>query len=689
MAREGGEPRSEGLEEEAERELAPLTLSEFVLPKDLSPGVTELASRSRAPTADRTTGTPALGHGPYAGWRAPTGGQLRALCLSALGIVFGDIGTSPLYALRECFSREHGVSVTQDNVLGVLSLIIWALTITVSLKYVVYVLRADNRGEGGILALMALATSRGHLSGLVGVAFVAMGLFGAALLYGDGMITPAISVLSAVEGLEVIQPGFRSFVVPITVIILVLLFMVQKHGTAKVGGMFGPVTLVWFIVIAGLGLWHISDNLAVLWSFDPRHAIRFLVDRGVHGFLILGSVLLVATGGEALYADMGHFGTKPIRLVWYGVVLPALVLNYLGQGAFLLKNPQSVAHAFFQLAPSWAVAPLVLLSTLATIIASQALISGAFSITRQAMMLGFWPRVKVQHTSSHETGQVYVPSINWMLMVATILLVLSFGSSSRLAAAYGMAVTTTMVITTVFAFVVAVRVWKWHPVKAALVTLAFLSVDLAFFGATAVKFLHGGWVPVAVALAILLLMTTWRRGQLLLDRQVATRVIPLSDFFEIMQSERPLRVPGTAVFLASSAVGTPVPLVLNYRYNSVVHEQVILLTVVTEPVSFVDDAERLRREELPSGFCRLVARYGFMETPDVPALLARPDAPQPLPEQTTYFVGRDIVNVISPRGMAKWRKRLFAFMSRNDTRVNSFFNLPSERVAELGGQIDL
>jgi len=708
MASEGdGGPPGSSSDEEDEKQKAQqaldaeleahLTLAEFSIPLDPAPPVTELASRAPAlPEADSAAeegSEPAAaphqapGHG--ASRPTATGHQLRVLCLSALGVVFGDIGTSPLYALRECFAEGHGVRVTHDNVLGILSLIIWALTVTVSLKYVVYVLRADNRGEGGILALMALSISRGNLPGVAGIALVAMGLFGAALLYGDGMITPAISVLSAVEGLEVVQPGLHTLVMPITVIILVALFAVQKRGTAKVGRLFGPITLVWFATLALLGATHIMDSPEVLWSFDPRHAVHFFLENGVHGFLILGSVLLVATGGEALYADMGHFGTRPIRLVWYGIVLPALVLNYLGQGAFLLDHPRDVERAFFGLAPAWALLPLVLLSTAATIIASQALISGAFSITRQAIMLGYWPRVRVQHTSSHETGQVYVPSINWMLMVSTIVLVLFFGSSSRLAAAYGMAVTTTMVITTIFSYVVAVRVWQWHPAKAALVTLSFLLVDSAFFGATLVKFAHGGWVPVAVAGALFIVMTTWRRGRLLLQRHLEARAIPLADFFDTIRQDQPYRVPGTAVFLTGNPKGTPPALLLNYRHNSVVHRHVILLTIVTEPVSFVDDIDRVRVEHLPHGFSRIVARYGFMENPDVPELLSRRDTPRPLPEETTYFVGREVVHVVNHRGMAKWRKRLFAFMVRNDTRANAFFALPADRVAELGGQVDL
>jgi KUP system potassium uptake protein len=623
------------------------------------------------------------------GHAAPTGKHLAALCLSALGIVYGDIGTSPLYALRECFAGEHGVPVTHDNVLGILSLIFWSLTITISIKYVAYVMRADNRGEGGILALMALATSKSAAEGKTRAAIIFLGLFGAALLYGDGMITPAISVLSAVEGLGVATPALEQWIKPITVTILVGLFLIQKRGTAQVGAIFGPITVVWFATLASLGVSQIVSRPEVLLAFNPAYGAHFLASNHLHGFLALGGVFLVVTGGEALYADMGHFGTRPIRLTWFSFVLPALVLNYLGQGALLLERPEAASHPFYELAPRWALLPLVGLSTMATIIASQALISGAFSITRQATMLGFWPRVQIQHTSAREIGQIYVPSINWMLMIATITLVITFGSSSNLAAAYGIAVTTTMVITTALAYVVTRYLWGWSRTKAVAITSVLILIDLAFFGANAVKIHQGGWVPLAVGAFIFLLMTTWKRGRAMIAERINEEIIPLDDFFEVMRIEMPARVPGTAVFMTSNPHGTPTALMHNFQHNRVVHQQVILLTIITEEVSYVLPHERVSVHKLPEGFVRVVARYGFMEVPDLAELLARKDTPTPPIEHTTFFLGRETLQIAGSKGMAEWRKRLFAFMARNGVRVTSFFSLPSDRVVELGGQIDL
>ncbi|MCA9634221.1 MAG: KUP/HAK/KT family potassium transporter, partial [Myxococcales bacterium] len=463
-----------------------------------------------------------------------------SLCLLALGVVYGDIGTSPLYAIRECFYGEHAVEPSRANVLGVLSLVFWSLTIVISVKYLLYVMRADNRGEGGILALMALASSS-RRSGRVGAVTIVLGLFGAALLYGDGMITPAISVLSAIEGVGVVAPALSHFVEPITVAILIALFMFQKRGTAGVGRVFGPVTLVWFLVLALLGARQMLVRPEVLWALSPHHALVFLIDNQAHGFLVLGAVFLVVTGGEALYADMGHFGVRPIRLTWFAVALPALLLNYFGQGALLLSNPEAASNPFYRMAPSWAVVPLIGLSTAATIIASQAVISGAFSLTRQAAMLGFWPRVRIQHTSESEIGQIYVPTINWLLMVASIGLVLGFGTSSNLAAAYGIAVTTTMVITTLLAFIVARYRWGWPLLGAGTLSAAFLVLDLAFFGANVVKIAHGGWFPILVGAMVLLLMTTWRRGRAQLGERFREQLVPLEDFFEVMRIERPAR----------------------------------------------------------------------------------------------------------------------------------------------------
>lgn len=649
-----------------------------------------LPSSSSAPDAPRVGASPGslppdpAQHSPS----TPPSHKLLPLCLGALGVVYGDIGTSPLYALRECFNGEHGLAVTQANVYGVLSLIFWSLTITVSIKYVAYVLRADNGGEGGELALMALALSKDRSAGRQRIILL-LGLFGAALLYGDGMITPAISVLSAVEGVGVITDTFDNAIIPITIFILVMLFSVQRRGTAKVGAVFGPVMIVWFLTIAALGLGQIIQHPQIIKSLNPYYGYAFFAKNGLSGLLVLGAVFLVVTGGEALYADMGHFGREPIRRTWYSFVLPALVLNYLGQGALLLQDPSAVAQPFFELAPRWSLVPLVVLSTCATIIASQALISGAFSMTNQATMLGFLPRFHVQHTSEHEMGQIYVPLVNYSLMVATVLLVIGFGSSTKLAAAYGVAVTTTMLITTALAYVVARRSWGWHPALAIGVTLLFLVVDVAFFYATVLKIPHGGWVPLVIGAAVLVIMLTWRSGRALVAQRITEEIIPLEDFFEVMHVELPARVPGTAVFLTSNSDGTPPPLMQNFRFNRVVHKQVILLTVKTEPVPFVEEHNRVQVTQLEEGFVRILAHYGFMEVPDLSALLARPDTPSPPVEHTTFFLGREAVSITDRPGLARWRKVLFAFLSRNAAKVTTFFRLPSDRVIEIGGQVDL
>ena len=606
--------------------------------------------------------------------------------LTALGIVFGDIGTSPLYAMRECFG-SHGVAPTHAHVIGVLSLIFWSLILVISIKYLVFVLRADNHGEGGILALMVLATSRAPRRSTASI--VLLGLFGAALLYGDGMITPAISVMSAIEGLGVAAPSLAGYVAPITVVVLVLLFLFQRRGTGRVGSIFGPVTLVWFIVIASLGAMHIADAPYVLWAVDPTHGASFLMETGPQGFLVLGAVFLVVTGGEALYADMGHFGRQPIRRGWFFIVFPALLLNYFGQGAVLLDDPTAAVNPFYRLAPPWAMYPLVALSTVATIIASQAIISGAFSLTRQATMLGYWPRIQIDHTSPEAIGQIYVPTINWVLMFAAIGLVVGFESSSNLAAAYGIAVTMTMVITTLLAYVVAREVWRWSRPAAGLVCLVFLVPDLAFFGANAIKIGHGGWFPLLVGGLVFLLMSTWKRGRALLADQVRARILPLASFFDQMDRGDATRVPGTAVFMTSNPEGTPPALIYNYLHNHVVHAQVVLLTICTEEVARVPDHERVTLEALAHGFVRVVAHYGFMEEPDIPALLARGDTPSPPIGETTFFLGRETLIAEGEQGMSRWRERLFALMSRNAERAMSYFRLPPERVMEVGSQIKL
>jgi KUP system potassium uptake protein len=616
----------------------------------------------------------------------PSGRYFLTLCLGALGVVYGDIGTSPLYALRECFHPTHGLAVTAPNVVGLLSLIFWSLMIVITAKYLVYVLRADNRGEGGVLALMALAlgTSKGRLPawGVIG-----LGLFGAALLYGDGMITPAISILGALEGLVIATSAFDDWVVPLAIITLVLLFLPQRFGTGRVGAVFGPVMLVWFVVIALLGIGHIVVNPSVLLALSPHVGIRFVLEHGTLAFVVFGSVFLVVTGGEALYADMGHFGAKPIRWAWLAVAGPALVLNYFGQGALLIGDPKAIENPFFLAAPRWALYPLVALSVMAAVIASQAVISGAFSLTRQATMLGFWPRVEVQHTSAREIGQVYVPTINWMLMVATIALVLGFRTSSNLAAAYGIAVTTTMVITTLLAYIVARYQWGWGALPALGVTVVFVTLDLTFFGANALKIAHGGWFPLLVGGGIFVLMTTWKRGRELLARRIRSQIIALEDFWELLRVERPARVPGTGVFMTSNAEGAPPALMQNFLLNRVVHQEVILLTIVTTEQPRVLPNERVSVQGMEYGFKRVIGRYGFMDQPDIPALLMEHHILSSSVEHCTFFLGRETVLPAVGGGMARWRQHLFAFMTRNSQRAATFFNVPPDRVMEIGSQI--
>jgi KUP system potassium uptake protein len=622
--------------------------------------------------------------------------RLLPLTLTALGVVYGDIGTSPLYAMRECFFGSHRVPPTYENVLGVLSLIIYALVLVISIKYVALVMRADNQGEGGILALTALVPG---LKGTRGISarlaegrpiLIALGIFGTALLYGDGMITPAISVLSAVEGLEVATPLFRPYVVPLTVAILVGLFLIQRYGTHRVGGLFGPIVIVWFTTIAALGIGWIVEEPIVLTAFDPRHAVSFFWSNGLTGFAVLGAVFLVVTGGEALYADMGHFGKQPIRLAWFALVLPALLLNYLGQGALLLQN-KSATHPFFQLAPTWALLPLVVIATVAAVIASQALISGAFSITRQAMQLGLAPRLDVEHTSAQEIGQIYVPQVNWALMVACVFIVIGFGSSSDLAAAYGIAVTLTMVITVLLLYVVMTERWKWPKPAAMSVMALFLIIDLAFFGANALKVLQGGWVTLAVALVIFILMTTWKTGRRLVAERLTARAVSLDDFMATVEAVQPVRVPGTAVFMTAQPTGTPPALAHNLRYNKVLHEHVIVLTVATGQVPHVPVPERLSVQPLGQSMFNVRVQYGFMEDPNVPEALlqAREQGLHIDLDDTTYFLGRETIIVSRSQGMAVWREKLFVLMARNAVRATAFFRLPPERVVELGVQVEM
>jgi KUP system potassium uptake protein len=612
------------------------------------------------------------------------------LTLTAVGIVYGDIGTSPLYALRECFHGAHAVEPTYENVLGVLSLIIYALLIVVSIKYIAVVMRADNQGEGGILALAALVPRRASQSA-PSSSLVLLGIFGAALLYGDGMITPAITVLSAVEGLNVATPLFQPYIVPIAVAILVALFSVQRYGTDRVGRFFGPIMVIWFITIAVLGIRWIVGEPAVLGAIDPRHAVWFFRDNGAHGFVILGAVFLVVTGGEALYADMGHFGKRPIRRAWFTLVLPSLLLNYFGQGAMLLHEPEAAEQAFFHLTPSWLLLPTVGIATLAAIIASQALISGAFSLTRQAIQLGYFPRLDVEHTSRYEVGQVYVPQMNVLLALGTLLIVASFRSSTALAAAYGIAVTLTMVVTAILLHVVALERWKWPPAMVWVMTTAFLAIDVAFLGANLVKVTQGGWLPLAIGLALLTLMTTWKTGRRIVAERLTERALPLKDFLARVASEPPAIVPGTAVFMTAQPTGTPPALAYNVRYNKVLHEHVVLLTARTAGLPFVADEERIVIERLADNIVYVRVSYGFMEDPNIPQVLSLVRARGvPLDEEdVTYFLGRETLIVTERAGMAKWREKLFVVLARNAVRATAYFHLPPERVVELGVQVEM
>ncbi len=627
--------------------------------------------------------------------------SLAALTLTTIGVVYGDIGTSPLYSVRECFYGEHGVAPTHDNVLGVLSLIIYALIVVISIKYIAIVMRADNQGEGGILALTALVPPRDDSrAGPRGGAerllvsrphLILLGIFGAALLYGDGMITPAISVLSAVEGLRVATPLFDPYVVPLSVVILVALFVMQRFGTHRVGRLFGPVMVLWFVTIATLGVSWIVRAPSVLLAVDPRHALTFFREHGLAGFTVLGAVFLVVTGGEALYADMGHFGKRPIRLAWFSLVLPALLLNYFGQGAQLILRPENAAQPFYLMAPQWALYPLVALATAAAIIASQALISGAFSLTRQAIQLGYAPRLDVEHTSSFEMGQVYVPQVNTALAVGTILIVVGFKSSSALAAAYGIAVTMTMVITAMLLHVVATERWRWPFWLATCVTSVFLTVDLSFFGANLLKVVHGGWLPLVVGTVIFTLMTTWKTGRRLMAERLNARALPLEDFMAAVTATPPIRVPGTSVFMTAQPRGTPPALAHNLRYNKVLHDHVVVLTVTTAQTPYVSAEDQIDVGVLGHGVFYVRIQYGFMQDPNVPETLLDAEEKGAAIDAAdiTYFLGRETIIVTRRRGMAMWREKLFVLMARNAVRATAFFKLPPERVVELGVQVEM
>lgn len=620
-----------------------------------------------------------------------SGRKLATISLAALGIVFGDIGTSPLYAIRECFHGEYGIEARADNVLGVLSLIFWSLLLIVSLKYLTFILRADNDGEGGVLALTALVKSNKVVAGKIRRVLVALGLFAACLLYGDGMITPAISVLSAVEGLGHITPLFDPYIIHITLVILAGLFLLQKRGTARVGALFGPIIMIWFCVLAGLGLNQIIRNPQVLSAVFPWHGIAFLINNRIHGFVALGAVFLVVTGGEAIYADMGHFGRRPIRLTWFVIVFPALVLNYFGQGALLLTYPEATSHPFYAMVPHWAIIPMVILATLATIIASQAVITGAFSLTSQAIQFGYLPRLRVIHTSVAHFGQIYVGPVNWLLMVCTIGLVIGFESSSKLAAAYGVAVTATMLVTTSLFFVVAYRRWGWSLPAAGLLTALFLVVDTSFFLSNMTKIFHGAWFPLVIAGLIFAVMTTWKRGCKILADKMRGFTTDLEEFLARVAVDPPQRISGQAFFLTRSSDLAPVALVQNLRHNKILHSEVYFLNICNEEIPRIPNFEKIKVEKLGLGIYRIIAHFGFMEEPKIAVIFAlcKDQGINIELKDASFFLGREKLAISAQPGMINWRAHLFLILSRNAMDAGSFFDIPSNQVIEVGAQLDL
>ncbi len=620
--------------------------------------------------------------------------RMTALMVGALGVVYGDIGTSPLYALRECFlASHHALAISDANVLGILSVIVWVLILVITVEYIAFILRADNRGEGGILALMALVVGRSRSRSSSKPFLVVLGLVGAALLFADAMITPAISVLSAVEGITVKTTQLQPFVVPIALTILIVLYLSQRHGTARIGAVFGPFMVLWFTTLGAIGIASVAKTPAVLAALNPLHAARFFVENGWLAFMTMGSVFLVVTGGEALYADMGHFGRRPIRYAWLGLVLPGLALNYLGQGALLMRSPELVENLFYETVPGWGLLPMIVLATAATVIASQAVISGAFSVASQAVQLGLSPRLTILQTSDQAIGQIYLPGINFLFMMGTLGLVLGFQRSGNLAAAYGVAVSTTMLATTIFLFFVARRVWRWSRLASIALLIPFLTIDTTFFTSNLLKIPDGGWLPVIFAITIYTLMDTWRKGRRLLGLKLAEEVFGVDLFLTSLSgAHAPTRVPGTAVFLTASTSGVPRALMHNLKHNKVLHENVILLTVEAERIPYVPPGERVDSESLGMGLYRVHIRYGFFEQPDVPAALEQIDSPYFAydPMDTTFFLGRESL-IIGPSHaqMARWRRTLFAFIAKNALNAANFFRLPPNRVVEMGYQIEI
>lgn len=638
----------------------------------------------------------------------PTGKRLTILSLTALGVVYGDIGTSPLYAFRDGFQGHHPFAPTQENVYGLLSLISWALILVVSVKYIAFIMKADNRGEGGMMSLLALVlqTERRDEDRKRRAVLGLLAITGTALLFGDGMITPAVSVLGAIEGLKIATPAFEPYILLISLGILFTLFSVQRFGTARVGGWFGPVTLVWFLTIATLGIAEIAREPHILWALSPHHAVAFFIHNGAKGFFVLGAVVLAVTGAEALYADMGHFGKRPIRTAWFAAAFPCLMLNYYGQGALVLRDPTAASDPFYLLAPEWFLYPLVGIATAAAIVASQAMISGGYSLAQQCVQLGYSPRLTIVHTSYKQAGQIYIPEVNMMLAVGCILLVLVFQSSANLTAAYGIAVTGAFAITSVLYSVVAKHRFKWPPVAIAAFLAVFLALDLGLFASNAMKITSGGWVAIAISLVIFVVMLTWKTGRTMLNRILQAGSLPMELFLEDVARKKPPRVPGTAVFMTSSGDGVPVVLLHHLKHNKVLHEQVVLMSIKTEEVPEIEAEERLTLEKLSHGFYRVMARYGFMETPDVPEILYRLRLAglKARTNETTFYLGHERILVLDrkrgPRAgtrtapddmdmdMARWRKKLFVFLQRNARSATEFFGIPPNRVVELGAQVE-
>ena len=618
-------------------------------------------------------------------------GNTSTLMLAAIGIVFGDIGTSPLYALKECFSPEHGIPFSADAVFGVISMVFWAFLIVVSLKYVLFVMRANNNGEGGILALMALALRTAPVGSRRASAIMMLGVFGACMFYGDAVITPAISVLSAVEGIEVVSAEFKPYVIPITLIILILLFFIQKKGTSTVGILFGPIMVVWFGVLGLMGIYNIVDNPQIIAAVNPLYAINFLVEHSLQAFIVLGAVFLVLTGAEALYADMGHFGIKPIRYAWFFIAMPCLLLNYFGQGAMLLDTPEAISNPFFLMVPEAFTLSLVILATFATVIASQAVISGAYSMTSQAILLGFVPRMRIFYTSAKEIGQIYMPAINWLLLLIVIFVVVSFKSSANLAAAYGIAVTTTMIITTILSAIVMSFVWRWNPILIFVIIGLFISVDFAFFAANLLKISEGGWFPLLLGIICFVLLMTWFLGRKLLREKAVQNGIPLLGFIESLNSHPPIRVEGTAVFLTAHVDYVPVAMLHNLKHNKILHERVIFLKISIWDVPFVEEEKRITFKDLGNEMFLVRAIYGFKETPDALKIIDDLKAYGIECESmdTSYFLARDSVIPSAIPGMAIWREKIFAWMYQNAAKPSDFYQIPTNRVVELGAKIEI